>query len=270
MSSKSRSLRLAAFLSLCGVGLGQVYNAEIRKALGYWGIFALLILAVRLSSALDSFAGLTASFSCLILLLALTMFDASRSARRKGCIELRWYNVWYVYFLVSASFFFVPLDRLTVALFGYEAVMLAPEPGGRLGFLGDFVMLERISRHGRIPRRGDLALVTIGTPPARQVVRIVAIPRDAIDARDGQILVNGAPPDLAGRRFGALAQGALRMKLSDDSFLFATDKVVAPQGLEGLSMHIVALDRILGTALYDFYSIDDPLGRMGRPANDIF
>ena len=56
---------------------------------------------------------------------------------------------------------------------------------------GDYLLTRRIFAGARTPVRGDIVVVSAGTPESSQVKRIIGLPREHIALTDGMLLIDG-------------------------------------------------------------------------------
>src|SRR5262245_27737486 len=94
---KRRSPLVAGLLSFFCGGLGQLYNGQPKKLLGYvlWWVFLISTLLVTFRS----FTALVVIMTLMLLSISWCVGDAILSARPLREYTLRRYNRWYVYVL---------------------------------------------------------------------------------------------------------------------------------------------------------------------------
>jgi signal peptidase I len=98
----------------------------------------------------------------------------------------------------------------------------------------DFLLVDRVFYRGRGLRRGDLAVLYNPRAGAFIVKRVVGIPGDVVSARDGRLLLNGAPLPLAPAcpDFGPVAvPGGCLFVLGDNPALSQDSRSFGPVGL---------------------------------------
>jgi len=198
---KKRHPAAAALLSLCMMGLGQLYNGQPRRAvvLLLALVFLPYVVVYATTDYLLSIQGIMAFFLGAAIMVGIGVYgiiDAFVGARRAGKFALRRYNRWYVYLSVF----------LAVAIF-HEAFGLAfrlvyDRPVGSFSILsgamkptllvGDYVNADNNAFADRAPERGDIAIFR--KPPENEVDhinRIIGLPGDRIQMLDGILHING-------------------------------------------------------------------------------
>ena len=194
---KKRRAWLAALLSLLMPGLGQLYNRQVRLA------FVLMILGVLLSmparwaiAAAPAGSVTTVAAIVFALGLAIPLFaivQAVMAAKRAGSIALAWFNRWYVY---AGLYVLVVILGLIANLLPIPSITSYSMPSGSMVptlLVGDYSVARTRAFEGRLPERGELAVFR---PPSEEEVdfvkRIVGLPGDRIQLRDGRLYLNGA------------------------------------------------------------------------------
>lgn len=187
---------LAALLSFVCVGLGQLYNGEWRRALGFCLAFVLADGFIALT-----FGVATPSLLTVVWLLALALagiglrivaaVDAFRRARRIGAAGLRRFQRGWVYAtaLVVIALLEFAITRSPTAWRSYSipsaSMMPTLEPG-------DYVFAERGYFHRHAARRGDLAVFrSPGNRSVDYVKRIIGVPGDRVALSGGDVYLNG-------------------------------------------------------------------------------
>lgn len=191
---KERGPFVAAFLSFVLVGLGQLYNGQLRRAVVLYAL-ALLLAAVTIAGtlAITFLQGIVAFYLIVLAALGIKLFavvDAFIGARRIGMMEMKRYNRWYVYlaiFLASMGF---------SELFEYPAASYSIPSGGMHPTLltGDYVRVNKYAYSDRTPERGDIAVFwKPGQEKVEYIKRIVGLPGDRIQMIAGVLHINAKP-----------------------------------------------------------------------------
>ena len=194
---KKRRAWLAALLSLLLPGLGQLYNRQVRLALVLMVLGFFLAMSARWTIAAAP-TDLLVPVAAVILAcgLAVPLFaiiQAAIGTRRAGSISLAWFNRWFVY---------VGLIVL-VATWGFVAEMLPiPSitnysiPSGSMVptlLVGDYLEARTHAFDDRMPVRGEIAVFrTPAEPDVDFVSRIIGLPGDRIQLREGRLYLNAA------------------------------------------------------------------------------
>jgi len=196
--NRPRRALAAVLLSFASPGLGQIYCGRFGKGivllfcglvLGCLGQLALLPVAAGLRAA----ASVALAAGTVLWIYA--MADAWRLARKTGQSHaLRDYNRWYVYLLLA-------LLALPISVAGALAV--------RAGILqafyiptssmyptirpGERVLADKLAYRSGPVRRGDVVVFPDPNDRSRKrISRVVALPGDTVEIRDGQLFINGA------------------------------------------------------------------------------
>jgi signal peptidase I len=195
---KNRNPFLAAVLSILLPGLGQLYGGRLRRSV------AIIVLALFLNvggqaivaTQAQSNAGLYASVILLTTAFCLWVFaivDAVVVARRTDRVALAAYNRWYVYagvFAASVGIVSLP-DFLPIpSLRSYSVPSGSMQP---TLLVGDLFEAATQVFDGRPPSRGDLVVFKRPGGKEDYVKRIVALPGDRVQMRDGVLYLNDAP-----------------------------------------------------------------------------
>lgn len=189
---KSRNPWLALLLSLAAPGLGQVYNGQWKKGIGFY--LAELALALFM---LLFWADFAAMLLCVSILLGYNLFvagEAFATARKLSEYTLKPCNRWWVYLLcliVSLGSGLVFEEVVKSRFFmAYQVPSASMLPTIREG---DHFMVEVLEPEDEL-RRGEIVIFSL--PATREldfVKRIVGLPGETVEIRDRQVLVNGVP-----------------------------------------------------------------------------
>ncbi len=187
---KERHPAVAALLSLVVMGLGQLYNGQLRRAVVFYALYILaVVLVTTFATFLFSFHGvMIIYFGVLIRFFA--VIDAFIGARRIGVVELQRYNRWYVYvpiFLVTMIIpmvFETPVNTYSIPSGAMQPTLL----------IGDYLYANKKAYLDRAPERGDVVVFKL--PKDNQtdyIMRVVGLPGDTIQVTGGILHINGQP-----------------------------------------------------------------------------
>lgn len=193
---KKRRPWLAALLSLLLPGLGQLYNRQVRLALALMILALLLSMPARwLIAAVPTESVVPVAAILVVCGLAvplLAIVQAAIRAKRMGAVHLAAFNRWFVY---------VGLVVLMM-IWGYIAQLVPVSsidsystPSG--GMIPTLLVGERFETRtkafsDRMPERGELAILqTPSEPDVDFVKRIIGLPGDRIQMREGRLYLNG-------------------------------------------------------------------------------
>ena len=193
-TDRPRNPWLALLLSLVAVGLGQVYNGQWKKGLGFF--LAELLLAVFM---LLFWADFAAMLLCVAILLGYNLFaagEAFASARRLSGYTLKPCNRWWIYAAclvaslgVGAGFEQVIKGWFFVAYKVPSASMLPTIQ------VGDHFMVEVLEPDDELHRR-EIVIFSLPETHGRDFVkRVVGLPGETVEIRRRRVLIDGKPMD---------------------------------------------------------------------------
>lgn len=188
---------VAALLAIFGGAAGYLYVGRPARALVL--LFAGLAFwaAIWLGFSNWLLSPLTfAVFAFLVVAISIfVIIDAVRIARNEQTYALRGYNRWWVYFAAGA---FLPLvsslDEVpgtglnrSVGSFSIPSASMLPTL-----HVGDYVIADLRSYSDADPQRGDVIVFRLNRDPTViYAKRIIGLPGERIQLRNGQVFVNG-------------------------------------------------------------------------------
>jgi signal peptidase I len=189
---------VAALLSFVFPGLGQIYCGRFNR-----GIVVCAVGAIFTSFALFALGGVgeiasAVGWGSLVLTLAVWAYavvDAERLAKRSPAdYVLKEYNRWYVY--ASLVILVIPIS-LTWAFYLRAGVVEAfrVASGSMMPTLqpGERVLANKTVYRSEPVLRGDVVVfLNPNQRSQKQIKRIVALPGDRVEMKDGQLILNGA------------------------------------------------------------------------------
>jgi signal peptidase I len=192
---------VAASLSMLCCGLGQLYCGRAGRGLVMYSLammFGPLVIATVLSGS--SWPWLVVFLLSLAAVLVITLgsiIDAHRLAKRLAGqpYELRDYNQPAVYWLMALTT--LPY-ALGLALFlranVIEAFVIPSNSMAPTLVPGDRMLANKLGIGGRHLERGELIIFRYSANrEQRYVKRIIGLPGDTVELRDGQVFLNGEP-----------------------------------------------------------------------------
>ncbi len=273
--SSPRRWWVAGVLGYLVPGLGQVYNGQAAKGLLFsflfttWGgvVFAVLIRVLKLPPTAASMPILSALFlPGLVGQLAIAVEAMAGAAKTGRVFTPRRYNrVWLyaavliVCTAVQASLSSVVREHILKPYripTGSMAPTLAP---------GDHILSNQLFFSDHNPAAGDVVIFKSPQDVKTDFIkRIVGIPGDTVEMRNGLVTVNGRPP--AGPRSGGSAAdtgafGPVRVP-SDSYFVMGDNRA---HSKDSRQFGPVPRHLIRGKPVFVYFSSNGPFGwRPGR------
>jgi signal peptidase I len=200
-----RSPWLAVVLSLTATGVGHIYCGRIVRGLMLFCVWFLLLLGGMIGSRM---APSTVVLVTLILIPAVAVvtlyiaacLDAWRLTRQIGSTyQLREYNnpaVYAALLLVGATYPFLVMSALTSNAF--EGFYIPENSMSPTLVSGDRILVNKFMAdedgERACPKRFEVVVFKSPVFPDRiWVKRLIGLPGDTIEIRDGRTFVNGAP-----------------------------------------------------------------------------
>jgi signal peptidase I len=192
---KRRRPILASLLNATSPGLGFLYVGNLKLAIVFPMLCILLIGMSAWSRAIFTPTGFALVSGCAIVVWVFSLGWAFMLARRAGVVELSRVQTWYGYlgfFVVSSLAFNVALES-RAKIFGYETFRFPSRSSMNDTLInGDFIIADTWAFQSRIPERGEVVVFRYPLDPSiKYVKRVIGLPGDTIDIRDGKVYVNG-------------------------------------------------------------------------------
>jgi signal peptidase I len=186
---KKRNSLIAALLSLIAVGLGQIYNGQLVKALIVLMAYACAIVATGMYLP-ATYAGLLTWALIIFLLYIGQVVDAFLSSRNKSGYSLQWYNrvVMYIVFFILSWGLYV-MARSIVKKAGYEMFNIPTAGMDPVIEPGDRIVVRKWGT-GLI-KRGDILVFRSPYDGKTLIKRCVAIANDTVEIRHKGLFING-------------------------------------------------------------------------------
>ena len=199
-STRPRKPWIAAVLSLFCTGLGHLYCGRVARGVTLFLLALLFVPAFLVASRLPPSTPLLAVLvACLLLTLAVYVFaviDAVRIARRRpeGATLPAWI-VPSVYALGIVLGLAAPVGgMLLLRGVAFQAFRIPMGSMAPAVVPGDRVLVNKLAYDWGTPKRYEV--VVFRNPQDRNVryiKRVIGLPGDRVEVRDGRILINGEP-----------------------------------------------------------------------------
>jgi signal peptidase I len=192
----SRNPRLAAVATLGAIGLGQLYNGNLRQAISIY-LASLLVYPLLSTSVLAS--SFPVFLSVLLVVPALfvaVMVHAYRQARVQTTFTPRTYNKWYVYLAICLinGFVLSPVMKTIVSPLGVRAFKI---PSGTMIptlRIGDHLISDLRVYSSAGPTRGDIVVFRFPKDEKTLFIkRVLGLPGEKIETRAKSVLINEKP-----------------------------------------------------------------------------
>lgn len=188
---KRRNPWIAALFSLVAPGLGQLYNGNAKLALagfflsGAFTVFAIFFL-------FDSLAQLMVAVSVGIALDLVFAVQAWREARRILAMELKPFQRWWSYVAFAALLYGIPDGYGTLMPTRVMSFQIPSQSMVPTLLVGDRLVADGWAYWGKEPARGDVIVFDYPKDPkTKYVKRIVGVPGDVVEFRQGELYLNG-------------------------------------------------------------------------------
>lgn len=196
-STKKRNPVIAGLLSLLVMGLGQLYNTQLRKAIILYCVELIFIASgFILVAPLISWVGTMGVYALVAIYLAAKLcavVDAVISARKSGPQDLQSFNKWYVYLTILCLTLGVQtLIGMPVESYRVTAGNMLPSYA-----TGERILTNSHAYRSEGPKRGDVVVFERWDQRQKKSIsRLVGLPKDRIQLIDGVLNINGEPVKL--------------------------------------------------------------------------
>lgn len=197
--TNSRLPLLAAFLSLGGGPIGQIYAGRFLRGLLLWFVAGCLVPLLAFATVV-----LAASWGrwpllllplCIVGIPAAYALDAFFLTRQTRYDASKWYQRWWIY--LCFFFAFMAANTLVagiVRIFLVEAFVVPTRAMTPAILDGDRMLVEKFWTRADGLRRNDVAVFRSAGPGSPVFVqRVIGLPGDTIEFRDERIFINGQP-----------------------------------------------------------------------------
>jgi len=188
---------LAAFLSLLITGLGQAYNRQWRRTLGFVAVTLLLDFLFLRFRIWATFKGLAVGASVLLLWRIITSVDAALQARKR--LQRRAQTVPMAATLAAVAIVVTAVllesTNWLNPLAAFRAFRISSSSMCPTLCEGDRILTDVKAFRWQRPQRGDVVMFLFDRENALHVKRVVAVAGDEV-LMQGSLLVNGSPAEL--------------------------------------------------------------------------
>lgn len=118
------------------------------------------------------------------------------------------------------------------------------------------VIVDKVSYHIELPSRGDIVVFPVEGEPLPLIKRVIGLPGDKIEVRDGRVLVNGAPltePYVSGPTVGNTPP----VHVPEGSVFVMGDNRTAGGSLDSRRLGPVPLTKLIGRARLAYWPLND-------------
>jgi signal peptidase I len=203
--AEPRSRIAAALLSILAPGLGHLYAGEPQRAVRFFGLNLAAGVAVAAMHyavpplSLTVFAIYLVTLFLAAALYIITIVDAVRGVQPGIAVTLRWFNRVIVYVgIIAASLLLSEFPRIVGLVtpigriwqpFSIPSASTAPTL-----LIGDYLIAWSDYYRSHAPERGDIVVFDLpassGAKPIPYIKRIVGLPGDRIQMRNGRLYIN--------------------------------------------------------------------------------
>lgn len=197
--NKNRNPFIASLLSLIMPGFGQIYNTQLQKGLILFLSGYLMFSVLALLKLQYSLAGLIIIFLTEIAYALFVAIDAFIVAKRKGDTELKSYNRWPIYILLTLVFWVLNStvgNAIQQNIYSLKAYKI---PAGSMipsVDIGDHLMVDLKAYQTKKPTTGDIIIFQYPPKPEQDFIkRVVATGGQQIQILNKVVYVNEQPID---------------------------------------------------------------------------
>jgi signal peptidase I len=190
MNMKTRKPWVAAKFSLFFPGLGQLYNGNLR-----WAIGALIIgTLITTISTLFLFEGFEKLVIALLLSLVVDIFftvSAWKEAKRLGAVALKPFQRWWIYMGYGILLYGLPTGYGYIIPDRFLSFQIPSESMVPTLLVGDRLVADGWAYWKKDPQRGDIVVFDYPKDPSiKYVKRLIGLPGDEVELKQGELYVN--------------------------------------------------------------------------------
>ncbi|ANQ52229.1 signal peptidase I [Flammeovirga sp. MY04] len=175
------------------LGLGQLYNGELKKGILFLLGFTFLPFIFRLTHLPYSFFGFWVTIFIIFTLRLYVIIDAVKSAKRLQDYTLKAVNKWYFYFLFIVGSIIISLIFDNNSLLGIGTFSVASESMEPTITQDDYVAVKTSVDVNKL-EYGDIVVFSDEEDEESfYICRVVAQPGDKVMLKDNFLVINGLP-----------------------------------------------------------------------------
>lgn len=265
---KKRHPIIAMLSSLFIPGLGQIYNGQFLKAIGFFMFLIVITFLFSFTKLQYQFFGFKLYIFSFILLYIIMAIDSLVSAIKKKAVIHKLYNRWY--FLIIFVAFFVVIDCSMIPLckriLNIETSRITGMSESPVLLSGDYVVIDlRYDGRQYIPQKGDEIIFRNPDDPNKMMVKhVAAVENELVEITNKTLYINGLRIDGPNEQHSEDSMVLTGNNIKDDFGPYTVPKnhlFVLGNNLEKSydSRHFgsISVDSIRGKVLYIFWSWDE-------------
>lgn len=189
---KPRKIWKALLFSLLSLGVGQIYNGQIRKLL-FFLIFIIFIPIIFAATKITTtFYGNVIYFFIFFGFVAFVIVDACIWAKKQKYYVSKWYNRWFFHLIFGVILFLVfwlnfesPFSIKNNYVRYFKIPTTSSEPTVQMG---DFLVTDMQAYKKTAPDYGDMAVFTVDNQFF--IFRVVGKPNDTLSINNDFLTIN--------------------------------------------------------------------------------
>jgi signal peptidase I len=260
---KRRSPTLAAILNFLAPGLGFLYVGNLELAIVTPCALILIFTLSGWTRLIFNPIGFYLTFLILIVIWGGSFYLVDRIARSSHEAMLHRYQRWYVY-----AFYFLTLVAINeliitnrASVIGYESFRIPARSMSATLLDNDFFVSNAWAYRATSPKRGEIVVFLFPADPnIKYVKRVIGIPGDVVEMKDGVIYVNGtkqSEPYVNSENNVVTAKWNKRYDVPEDCFFVLGDN--RDHSNDSRYWGFVPKDHLHGNVEFIWFSYNRPL-----------